>query len=72
MFQMLEDLKTKKNVYMVEIEQTKIKFNQLCGALHVVDEMIAELEKQEAEKPAEGEKQDGDVEHQEPEQAPQE
>jgi hypothetical protein len=59
MSDMLKGLKEKRMMYIATREQHKASFDQLCGAIHVFDEMIAELEKQEALKQSEGEQTDG-------------
>lgn len=46
MLELLSDLKNKLQMYTVQRDQAQLNFQQLVGAIFVLSDMIAELEKQ--------------------------
>lgn len=42
----LDDLKSKLQMYTVQRDQTQVNYQQLCGAIHVLNETITALQAQ--------------------------
>lgn len=42
----LDDLKSKLQMYTAQRDQTQVNYQQLCGAIHVLNETITTLESQ--------------------------